>query len=205
MEKDKRIIEMCQAIQKDHGNDSKLVLIPEFMAKKLVGYSTMKFDFELINEFSKILSINIDNHIGSSTTYSIIALYGKCFTKSDNGYPKLEAKEIFKDNSELEKWHEYLMDLRNRFIAHRTQHIDELGIAYIAINKDTKRKELKCQIRKMSVISPKKMEKIQFLFKHVYKEILRKLKKSGDRAYERVLKTHTSEQLEKFRFDQIEK
>lgn len=201
MTKEKRIKEMLLTVQKEHGNNNKLVHIPELMAKKLLGYCTMKFDLELINEFSKILSKNINNHIGSSATYSIIALYGKCFTKSDDGYPKLEAKEIFKNNSKLEKEHKYLMDLRNRFIAHRTQHIDELGIAFLVINKDSKRTELRYSLQKMSVISPRKMEKLQTLFKHVHEEIIQKLFKSGDRTYEGVLKKYTSEQLEEFRFD----
>lgn len=200
-----RIIKLFQNVQKEHGDNNHLVMIPKTMAKQSVGYSTMKFDFELIHEFSKILSENTKNHIGSAASYSIIALYGKCFTSSDNGYPKLEEKEIFKNKPELANAHKYLMDLRNRFIAHRTDHIDELGIAYLSIDKQTKRTEMRYSLLKMSVISPKKMEVLQNLFGHVNNIILEKLNKSGKKTYKGLLNKYSPDELEKFKFDQLGK
>ncbi len=198
-----RIIKLFQDAQKKDGENNYLVMIPKTISKKLVGYSTMKFDFELINEFTKILAQNTDNYIGSTASYSIIALYGKCFTSADNGYPKLEEKEIFKEKPELIQAHRYIMDLRNRFIAHRTDHIDELGIVYLAIDKESRRTELKFNLMKMSLISPKKMEVLQNLFAHVETIILAKLKKTGDKTYKRLLENYTRQELEKFKFDQI--
>ena len=196
---------MFQDVQKEHGENNHLVMIPKTISRKPIGYSTMKFDFELINEFSKILAENINNYVGSTASYSIIALYGKCFTSSDNGYPKLEEKEIFKNRPEFANAHEYLMDLRNRFIAHRTEHIDELGIAYLSIDKETKRTEMRYSLMKMSVISPKKMEVLQRLFEYVYNIILEKLNKSGNKTYKGLMNKYTPEELEKFKFDQLGK
>ena len=202
-----RIIKLFKDVQKEHGENNHLIMIPKIISRTSIGYSTMKFDFELIKEFSKILSENNNNnnYIGSTASYSIIALYGKCFTSSDNGYPKLEEKEIFKNKPELVNAHKYLMDLRNRFIAHRTEHIDELGIAYLSIDKETKRTEIRYSLMKMSVISPKKMEVLQSLFEHVNNTILEKLDKSGTKTYKGLLSKYSPEELEKFKFDQLGK
>src|SRR5690606_12102962 len=74
--------------------------------------------------------------ISQSLTYSLIALYGKCFTDAKkNKNPKLEPSKVYLNHKKFNELHIYLMDLRHNFIAHRGLNDNEIGILFMAISK----------------------------------------------------------------------
>ena len=72
-------------------------------------------------------------------TYSLISLYGRCFTEaSKNSFPKLESNDIFQEGDGNFETHNFIMELRHNFIANSGDTESEIGISYMLVPKDDK-------------------------------------------------------------------
>src|SRR6187402_2333988 len=117
--KTKHLIRLIKNAQTEYAENHLVVAIPGFLSKKFIAYCAMHEDLKRTLEYIKILRTDVDPIVKSALTYSLIALYGKCYTDaSKNKFPKLESKNLFEENTPLSETHNFLMNLRHQFIAH---------------------------------------------------------------------------------------
>lgn len=129
-------------------------------------------------------------------TFSIISLYGKCFTDAThNKAPKLESDKLFQEQEELFEIHNYLMDLRHHFISHRGESEGEVEAAYIIIPKAEGEPQIRYQRLKQVSFTIDQLEEITKLINFVLGELANKIQKSGQKAYSTYLKLFTPEQM----------
>jgi hypothetical protein len=199
--REEKIKKLKELALKDYGDEYDLILIPEEMTKRVVAYTSMRNDLELVLKYLNFLKSTEDKAIESAMTYAVIALYGKCFTDSKDGFPQLNSLQIFdKDKKEMET-HEYLMDLRHKFIAHRSETENEIGMAYIAVLKDEpNRATMKCYQMKLANFSIEKIEELEACINFVLKKVIEKFEKSGNKLYDGVLNKFSFEELRNFSF-----
>ncbi len=98
--REKALIHLIKKAQIEFSEKNYVVAIPGFMSKKFIAYCSMRDDLNLVIDYIQTLREIPDNKIfKSALTYSLIALYGKCFTDaSKNSYPKLEPNPLFDEN-----------------------------------------------------------------------------------------------------------
>lgn len=197
-----RTIELMKNAQKEFASDFELFIIPKKNAKRIVAYGAMRYDLELILGYVGILKEKNDDIYASALTYAIISLYGKCFTDATGRkYPKLEPKNLFLDNPDLEVHHKYLMELRHNFIAHRGETEGEIGISYYAVKKDEPTKtQLKYRQIKLSGFAKERLQNFEKLFDFVYGVINEKFIKAGERNYGYMLDNLSQEEWKKLNF-----
>jgi len=136
-ERTRRLIELLRKSKEQHSDKFIILAVPELFSKKFVSNCSIREDLLLMKMYINKLKEYTDGVITSALTNSLISLYGKCFTDaSKNKAPKLVPSEIFKEQEELKPTHDYLMELRHNFIAHRGETASEVGIAYLLIPKD---------------------------------------------------------------------
>lgn len=82
----------------------------------------------------KLKSVEVDDLIISSLWMQAVSCYAKAFTKSEDGFSKLEAQFYFKSDRAL-NIHEELMTLRNSYIAHRGNNEFEKSLFVVSIDK----------------------------------------------------------------------
>lgn len=180
-----RTKQLMKKAQKQYSEKYDLVIVPEIMSRKMVSYCGMKKDLEEIYEFIKLLKNKPEKIISASLNYSMIALYGKCFTDaSKNSYPKLEPKHIFTDYKELNDLHDELMQYRHDFIAHRGKSDGEVSIVFMAIPKASEElSTLKYSHLKLNRFSIQKLNRIEILIKFLREIVDEKISKSGKKTY----------------------
>ena len=193
-----RLIHLIKQAQEQYSNEYLVIAIPGFISKKFIAYCAMKEDFELILEYIGILRQKPIGAIKSSLTYSLISLYGKCFTDaSKNNFPKLESSDLFQEGDGNIETHNSMMELRHQFIAHRGDTESEVGISYMLVPKNDKIEN--SQIRfgqlKQVAFSEEEINKIESLIKFLIAKVLDKIQKSGQKVYDGMLKIFTPEQL----------
>lgn len=194
-----RYIQLIKNAQAEYSEEYFAVAIPGFMSKKFIAYCAMKRDLELVLEYIEFLKTNPQNAtINSSLTFSTIALYGKCFTDaSKNSYPKLEPNSLFANQDDFSKTHDFLMDLRHQFIAHRGKTESEIGIAFMLIPK--KAGDSQSQIRfnqlKQYSFNTQKLTEFENLIKFIISELDKKIQKSGQKLHDGLFDNFTPEQL----------
>jgi hypothetical protein len=169
------------------------------MSKKFIAYCAMKGDLEMVLNYIEFLKTRpLDLTIKSSLTFSIIALYGKCFTDaSKNSYPKLEPNVLFVDQEDFFKTHKFLMDLRHQFIAHRGKTESEIGIAFMLIPKKVgdSQSQIKFNQIKQYSFDIEKLIEFEHLMKYIISDLEKKIQKSGQKLYDGLLENFTPEQL----------
>jgi hypothetical protein len=88
--------------------------------KKYKGLTSIIFDLSFVRECLILLvdskTNKVSNTIERGLFISSIVTYSRCFTQAKGRGTRLDSKNIF--NSEEIKLHEYLMNLRNEYIAH---------------------------------------------------------------------------------------
>ncbi len=183
-----------------------IIALPGYAAKKFIAYCSIQEDLQLLLQYINELKSKPANTLASAMTYSLIALYGKCFTDaSKNSYPKLEPNELFKDNP-LKDTHDYLMDLRHQFIAHRGETEGEIGISFMLIPKNgdlSDKTELRFNQLKMVNFSEDEINRIEELLKFILGEVQNKIQKAGQKLHDHLLKEFTPEQLNLMRMDNM--
>ena len=195
--KQKRLIRLIKQAQDEYSEKYLLLAIPGFMSKKFVAYCSMKEDMELILEYIKILNEKPSHVIESALSYSLIALYGKCFTDaSKNSYPKLE-KNIFEGNEQLLEVHNDLMELRHQFIAHRGDTESEIGIAFMIIPKegDADKSQIRFSQLKRKTFLKEDLEKYETQMNFIHKCLMGKLEKTAQKLHESFLDNFPPEEI----------
>ena len=137
--KTKNLIEIVKAFDATYSQKNAVFAIPEFLSKSFVSYCSMHEDLILIKKYMDKLPMT-DSVTSSALTYSVISLYGKCFTDAaKQKASKLEVRDLFRggDASKLRKTHDYLMNLRHSFVAHRGDTESEVEAAFLPIPWDS--------------------------------------------------------------------
>ncbi len=116
-------------------------LVPEEVSRKARSLMSIKSDLGdahyLIQQLSVMLLMHTgDGMIMTALWKAAIITYGKCFTSSDDGQGKLEAKECFKDIPYFIGAHNSLMSIRNGYIAHRGDNEFEETVLFVKIDKN---------------------------------------------------------------------
>lgn len=193
-----RIIQLLKQAQARFADDHMVIIIPSFLSKKFVGYCSMREDLLLTIEYINLLRKNSDKVIKSALSYSLISLYGKCFTDaSKNNYPKLESDYIFKDEPSNLETHKFLIELRHQFIAHRGKTESEVGLAYLAVPKEDSLE--KSQVRfsqlKLTSFSDVDLDRIEKLVVFLIEKIMEKIQATGKEVHNTMLKVFSAEEL----------
>jgi hypothetical protein len=199
MEPKKEILNtLLQVAYRNNGEKFQLALIPEKYSKRVISYGSMKVDLESVLAYLNELKKTENRILESAFMYASISLYGRCFTASKD-FTQLNIKGVFGNNSVHIKNHDYLRDLRDRFIAHRRKTDYELGAAFIAISKEEPNKAtMKFQQMRIGNWSEKKVnsliETVNFVLEHVEK----KFEVCGIKLYDKILDIYSPEQIENF-------
>jgi hypothetical protein len=196
--KTERLIHLIKQAQEKYSDEYLVLTVPGFISKKFIAYCSMKEDQELILQYINELRQNPSGIIKSSLSYSLISLYGKCFTDaSKNSYPKLEPSDLFKDGDDNNETHKYLINLRHQFIAHRGDTENEIGISYMLVPKthNTDKTQMRFSQLKMTSFSEKELTRIESLVKYIIEKLFEKMQKSGQKAHDSMMDLFTPEQL----------
>lgn len=192
-----RLTHLLRKAQAQFSKDHLVIIVPGFLSKKFMGYCSMKEDLELMLEYVNILRSHPGKIIRSALSFSLISLYGKCFSDaSKSNYPKLEPNNLFKENADHYETHENLIHLRHQFIAHRGSTESEVGIAYMAIPKEgVEKSQLRFSQLKQTSFSHGDLDKIEKLVIFLIEKLKDKIQKSGQKVYDAMLDIFTTEQL----------
>lgn len=147
----------------------------------------MKEDLELCLEYITVLRSETNKILKSSLTFSLISLYGKYFTDtSKNSYPKLEPNSLFKEEIDLEEVHNYLMELRHQFLAHRGETNSEIAISFLLIPKedDLSNTQVRFSQLKQMGFSTEDLDKFENLIKYIILDLHKKIEKSGNKIHD---------------------
>ena len=191
-----KLIILLKDAQNKYSKENLVLSIPKFMSKSFNSYCSMRDDLITIKKYIQLLETEKDIIISSALTYSSISLYGRCFTDASNSKsPKLESSHIFNENSIYKRTHDYLMDLRHNFIAHRGETDSEISLAYILIPKQNGQLQVKyAQTKKINLDTEKKTE-IQALVDHILDFLIIKIEKSAEKIYKSFFEQFTSEEI----------
>lgn len=196
--KNERLIGLMKRAQLEFGDKYLVFTIPEIMSKKFIAYCAMSEDIKLIIEYINLLRSKPSNVVESALSYSLISLYGKCFTDaSKNSYPKLEANNMFSESNDLLEIHKYLMDLRHQFIAHRGETESEVGIAFMLIPKEKDKTQSQVQFFqvKQKSFSIDDLNKFEFLMNFINDWLMKRIKKAGEKLSDGFLNSFTPEEI----------
>lgn len=166
-----------------------VMVVPKFIAKSFHSYCSMKEDLKLVKKQIKLLSNNSNGkEVNAALIHSIIALYGKCFTDASSGKaPKLETTQIFQD-ADLIKTHEFLINLRHHFLAHRGETDSEIEAAFFLITKDEPTESYVQFMREKQIkFSKKQREDILKLLDFIDKILDMKISKAAKRVQKGML------------------
>jgi hypothetical protein len=194
-----KIIQLIKRAQELYSEEYLVVGIPTFLSKKFIAYCSMKVELELAMEYLKILKTKPDKTVQSALTYSLISLYGKCFTDaSKHSNPKLEPNDLFRNKEEHLATHAFLMDIRHQFIAHRGESESETGISYMLVKKDNvEERHVRISLLKQTSFSNEELDRFEVLISFILECLKDKIQVSGQKVYEGFLKLFTAEQLAK--------
>lgn len=161
--KNEVLLRLLEKIKRDEV-DSFNYVIPKFLSQKLIDYVSIKSDLEfLIDSVNKLIAskraIHFDQIIETSIWYSIIAIYGRCFTDASNAKrTKLEIKDCLEnDRKDLINLHNKIMGLRHSHIAHRGDTEYDVSVAFLKIPKSdtSKNSDINYRVKSYKTLSPK--------------------------------------------------
>lgn len=193
-----RLIHLIKQAQLKYSKEYLVLAVPSFISKKFIAYCAMKEDLELLLQYINELRNSPHSTIKSALSYSLISLYGKCYTDaSRNSFPKLEPSELFKDGEENYESHKYLMDLRHKFIAHRGETENEIGISFILVSKKEPSDITQVHFSQIKMVgfSKEDLDKFEVLIKYLIERLSDKIQKNGQKVQDGMLNLFTPEQL----------
>jgi len=192
-----RLIHLIKKVQEEYAEENNVLAIPGFMSKKFIAYCSMHEDLNLLLEYINELTKENNRIVKSSLTYAMLALYGKCFTDaSKNSYPKLEPKSLFVDQKELKTIHDFMMDLRHQFIAHRGKTDSEIGIAFMVVPKENiGGSQIRFKQLKQVSFDGEKLLEIKTLIDYLIAELKNKIQKSGQKVNDGFMNSFSVEEM----------
>jgi hypothetical protein len=191
--KDDILLRLLEKVKKDN-TDSNNYVIPKFLSQRLIDYVSIQSDLVfLIDSVTRLIDLKrlnqIDLTIETSIWYSIIAIYGRCFTDASMAKrTKLEIRDCVDcSKKDLLDLHDKIMGLRHSFIAHRGDTENEVSVAFLKLPKSDSSKDEKVQyrIKSYKTLSPKIEELSLYLelFKELKKNVEIKIQKHGDKTH----------------------
>lgn len=193
-----RLIHLIKQAQELYSNEHLVLAVPGFISKKFIAYCAMKEDLELILQYINEIRKNPEGVIKSALSYSLIALYGKCFTDaSKSSFPKLEPADLFEEGDINYVAHNYLMELRHQFIAHRGETENEIGISYMLVSKNESLDKTQVRFSQLKMVgfSKEDLDKFEVLAQYLIGKLMEKIQKSGQKVHDGMLNLFTPEQL----------
>jgi hypothetical protein len=199
--KDKILQHMLEEIKKEE-TDTLNFVIPGILARAIATYMSMREDLLLVQRQTKLLldykkpkpeGIDKDyqDTIILALWYSTVVTYGRCFTDASKvSKPKLELKDCFnKGNQKLSEIHEFIMDLRHNFVAHRGDTDNEQEIVFMKIPKGELTGKTEYRIKSVRALSPSADRLIECisLFGHIQKIVEDKLQKQTEKVHKKFL------------------
>jgi len=195
-EKTRKLRDILKKAKAEYSQDNIVLVVPHFLSKSFKTYCSMRGDLLLIKRYLERLAFEDDDLISSSLTYSLIALYGKCFTDATSSKSsKLEQEKLFDGESEYLETHAYLMCLRHDFIAHRGETQDEVEAAFITLPKGKGDSGIRFHSQKLNSFSKAKQKKINDLLDFVINIVEKKIQKCGQKVFTDYIKIVTPKQM----------
>ena len=112
---------------------------PKFKSQ-FIGYIQIFYDLQFVKKCLVYLSQIYNNSeldfIKQTVWESFIIKYAKCFTKAEGRKVKLEANDLYKNNSGQMEIHHELMELRHQHIAHGGNSKNEFIDSFFALHPD---------------------------------------------------------------------
>lgn len=194
--KDQRLLSIIKSAKAEYTDDNLVVIIPNIFSKGFTTFCSIREDLLMMKQYTLKLPLEKDDVIKSALMYSIISLYGKCFTDaSKSKFPKLET-DVFNGKPAFKKTHDDIMELRHRFIAHRGDTESEVTAAFMLIPKeDSSGVEIKFKRLKQISFQSDKLKEIRELIDFLVKKLDFKIEKGAKKAKKGMLENFTPEQL----------
>ena len=134
-----KIVALLNRIKNSDTNYGKL-LVPSSMSKQITSYMLIREDLLFVKTNAQLLLDSKkkrprNEHTEETLWYSLIILYGRCFSNATKGQKvKLDKEDFFNINDEiLLITHNKIIEIRNNFIAHRGDNENEIPIVYVKI------------------------------------------------------------------------
>ena len=195
MEKRKYVLNLLKNAKAQYAQNYLILAVPNFFTRKFRGYCAIREDLLLASAYIDRILAQDDSVLRSALNYSFIALYGKCFTDaSQYKAPKLESVNIGDPNHLAT--HNYLIELRHKFIAHRGDTANQVDIAVMLFPKEgNERTQMRYkQVRRLS-LSEENLQASQSLIAFLIVYVEQKITSTGQRAHDGFLQMFTPEQL----------
>lgn len=195
MEKKQYVQDLLLKAKAQYEENYMVLAIPNLFTRKFRGYCAIREDLILVSQYIDLALIQENNVLRSALNYSMIALYGKCFTDaSQYKSPKLEAANIVDESHQVT--HNYLMNLRHKFIAHRGDTPNEVDITVMLFPKEgNEQTQMKYkQVKRLSLSEENLMatkDLIDFLIGYVEQ----KIKDTAQKAHDGYLDMFTPQEL----------
>ncbi|MDR6967916.1 hypothetical protein J2X31_001930 [Flavobacterium arsenatis] len=170
------------------------ILVPPWMSKQITSYMLIREDLFFVKTNAELL-INCKNnklrveHTEEALWYSLIIIYGRCFSNATKGQKvKLDKEKLFSANDLNNNHlltHNKLIDIRNNFIAHRGDNENEIPIVYLKLPVDeideTYQPEFEIVSTRYVTDSFEFLEEIVLLINFLIPQVDMKLKKCGEK------------------------
>ncbi len=206
MSKKDKVLQNILIKVRDQNPDTLNYVIPNLFTKKLKSYMLIREDLNHIHYLTETL-ITLksdaiqDEKLNTGIWYSVIIIYGKCFTSNNGGMSKLEKSLFDTAPKGLMETSEHLLDLRNSFVAHRDDTEKEQALVFLKIRKGEQlTDEAQYQISSARMPSPsiEVLEMYLALFSYLIDEVEKKIQKQTQKAHEVFFSHFTAEQAQFF-------
>jgi len=205
-EKEKAITDIYKTLKDKYPNNL-LFVMPDQFTKKLKSFMLIREDLVFVSQIAEQLislkqSSNSNNVTEFALWQSIIITYGKCFTESKAGMSKLEKSILEKHDKKFRDIHDQVIELRNKYIAHRDNTVNEHTMVFIKVSKtgyilDGDTEDIIIS-RKLASWRVKDIKLLLELFELLIEETSDKIQKHGDKAHNAFLQKYTPEQAKSF-------
>lgn len=196
MKEKEKIEKMIDAIKEKNDGSTFDFAVPGYAGKQVTSYQSMRSDLGLCrNCISELFDPKNNEIVKSSLFYTIIALYGKCFTDATSSRSaKLELID-FDKKKELIPYHNEIMDMRHNFVAHRGSSEHEFGVAYLSLGVPDLTKHVRVKQIKRKSFDSAKVDKYVELLDFLISVVEEKYKKGGEKLWNHMLNEYTPNQL----------
>lgn len=187
-----KIVALLNRIKNSDTNYGKL-LVPSSMSKQITSYMLIREDLLFVKTNAQSLldskkKMRRNEHTEETLWYSLIILYGRCFSNATKGQKvKLDKEDFFNISDEvLLITHNKIIDIRNNFIAHRGDNENEIPIVYVKIPRGEIPEEYNMEFEIVSTRyvteSSRFLEQIIDLVDFLIPKVNSKIDKCGERV-----------------------
>lgn len=193
-----KILEKIQITESETVN----FIVPKLLSQKAVALHSIREDLIFARNAVVLLHKIVETKTNSTSEtekiietaslwYSMIAIYGRCFTDASNGSKtKLEVNDCFPESKkEFLITHSKLMDLRHNFIAHRGDTSNEQSVLVLMLPKKSRWEEPEYRIKSAKAYSPSNddLEEYINLFDYLIEFVEDKIKKQVQKVHSKFL------------------